>query len=347
MSPDDRERAAGSHRRHFLAGWRRVVGQIMSLNSENRKRPGSFRLESLAVLVLLGAITSALTPYFLSLGNILNIFLATSVIGIIALGSTFVISMAAIDLSVGSLLAVSAVFGALMIKPLGLPWPSAVIVSVVTGGLFGLVNGLLVTQARIPSFIVTLGMLGIARGLAYILTNGRAIYGLPDPLVFLGQGRILGIPMPVIIFLALAVVAHMVLLHTRFGLHTLFIGDNIIAARVTGLRIERHQAQVFALSGGLAGLAGLVQMGRINAADPSAGLLVELTAITAAIIGGTNLFGGRGTIIGTLIGALIMGVIQNGLNLMAVQSFYQQVVIGAVLIVAVWLDRLRAGGRGA
>jgi ribose transport system permease protein len=346
MSADDRVRAAGSPRRHFLAGSRRVLGRMMSLNSGNGKRPSSFRPESLAVLVLLGAVTSVLTPYFLSLGNILNIFLATSVIGIIALGSTFVISMAAIDLSVGSLLAVSAVFGALMIKPLGLPWPSAVIVSVVTGGLFGLVNGLLVTQARIPSFIVTLGMLGIARGLAYILTNGRAIYDLPDPLVFLGQGRILGIPMPVIIFLALAVVAHMVLLHTRFGRHTLFIGDNITAARVTGLRVERHQAQVFALSGGLAGLAGLVQMGRINAADPSAGLLFELTAITAAIIGGTNLFGGRGTIIGTLIGALIMGVIQNGLNLMAVQSFYQQVVIGAVLIVAVWLDRLRAGGRG-
>jgi ribose transport system permease protein len=347
MCADDRVRAAGSPRRHFLTGLRHLLARMTSLNSGNGERPGSFRLESLAVLVLLGAVTSVLTPYFLSLGNILNIFLATSVIGIIALGSTFVISMAAIDLSVGSLLAVSAVFGALMIKPLGLPWPSAVIVSVVTGGLFGLVNGLLVTRARIPSFIVTLGMLGIARGLAYILTNGRAIYDLPDPLVFLGQGRILGIPMPVIIFLALAVVAHMVLLHTRFGCHTLFIGDNITAARVAGLRIGRHQVQVFALSGGLAGLAGLVQMGRINAADPSAGLLIELTAITAAIIGGTNLFGGRGTIIGTLIGALIMGVIQNGLNLMAVQSFYQQVVIGAVLIGAVWLDRLRASGRGA
>jgi ribose/xylose/arabinose/galactoside ABC-type transport system permease subunit len=192
-------------------------------------------------------------------------------------------------------------------------------------------------------FIVTLGMLGIARGTAYILTEGRAIYGLPDPLVFLGQGRILGVPMPVIIFLTLALVMHFVLQHTRFGRHTLIVGDNETAARVTGLRVERHRIQVFVLSGALAGVAGLVLMGRLNAADPSEGLLYELTAITAAIIGGTNLFGGRGTILGTVIGALIMGVIQNGLNLLAVQSFYQQVAIGAVLIVAVWLDRLRAG----
>lgn len=338
-------RAPRAIRRHFLTSARRVFDQIVSFNSRRERRRESFRLESLAVLFLLGAAASVLTPYFLSPGNILNIFLATSVIGIIGVGSTFVISMAAIDLSVGSLLALSAVFGASMVKPLGLPWPSAVIVSVASGWLFGLINGLLVTRARIPSFIVTLGMLGIARGLAYILTNGRAIYDLPDPLVFLGQGRILGIPMPVIIFLAIALVAHLVLMYTRFGRHTLFIGDNLVAARETGLRVERHQVQVFALSGGLAGLAGLVQMGRINAADPSAGLLFELTAITAAIIGGTNLFGGRGTIIGTVIGALIMGVVQNGLNLMAVQSFYQQVVIGAVLIAAVWLDRLRGTGR--
>jgi ribose transport system permease protein len=149
--------------------------------------------------------------------------------------------------------------------------------------------------------------------------------------------------MPVIIFLALALVMHFVLQHTRFGRYTLIVGDNETAARVTGLRVERHRIQVFVLSGALAGVAGLVLMGRLNAADPSEGLLYELTAITAAIIGGTNLFGGRGTIVGTVIGALIMGVIQNGLNLLAVQSFYQQVAIGAVLIVAVWLDRLRAG----
>jgi ribose transport system permease protein len=307
------------------------------------ERLDAFRYESLAVLILLCVVMTLLSPYFLSLNNFLNILLATSVIGILAIGATFVISSAAIDLSVGSLLAVSAVVAGLVVKNAGLPWPLGIFAALATGGLLGLINGVLVTKGRIPPFIVTLGMLGIARGTAYILTEGRAIYGLPEPLVFLGQGRILGVPMPVIIFLALALVMHFVLQHTRFGRYTLIVGDNETAARVTGLRVERHRVQVFVLSGALAGLAGLVLMGRLNAADPSEGLLYELTAITAAIIGGTNLFGGRGTIVGTVIGALIMGVIQNGLNLLAVQSFYQQVAIGAVLIVAVWLDRLRAG----
>jgi ribose transport system permease protein len=307
------------------------------------ERLDAFRYESLAVLILLCVVMTLLSPYFLSLNNFLNILLATSVIGILAIGATFVISSAAIDLSVGSLLAVSAVVAGLVVKNAGLPWPLGIFAALATGGLLGLINGVLVTKGRIPPFIVTLGMLGIARGTAYILTEGRAIYGLPEPLVFLGQGRILGVPMPVIIFLALALIMHLVLQHTRFGRYTLIVGDNETAARVTGLRVERHRVHVFVLSGALAGLAGLVLMGRLNAADPSEGLLYELTAITAAIIGGTNLFGGRGTIVGTVIGALIMGVIQNGLNLLAVQSFYQQVAIGAVLIVAVWLDRLRAG----
>jgi ribose transport system permease protein len=309
-------------------------------------RVGAVRYESLAVLILLSVAMSFLSPYFLSLHNLLNIFLATSVIGILAIGSTFVICMAAIDLSVGSLLAMSAVCGALMVKPLHLPWPTVIIVTLAVGGLLGLINGLLVVHGRIPSFIVTLGMLGIARGLAFILASGRAIYDMPAPIIFLGQGRLLGVPVPVVVFLAVAVIGHFVLQNTRFGRHTLVIGDNVTAARVTGLRVGRHVTKVFALSGAIAGLAGLLQMGRLNAADPSTGLFFELNAITAAIIGGTNLFGGEGSIIGTVIGALIMGVILNGLNLLAVQSFYQQVAIGAVLIIAVWLDRLRAGTEG-
>jgi ribose transport system permease protein/inositol transport system permease protein len=311
------------------------------------ERARSVRLESLAVLILLGVAVSILSPYFLSVGNFLNILLATSVIGIIALGMTFVICMGEIDLSVGSVLAFSSVCGVLMVKPLGLPWPSVIIVAVGAGGIIGLINGLLVTKAAIPSFIATLGMLGIARGLGYVLTTERAIYGLPDPIVYLGQGRILGAPVPVLLFAATAVVAHIVLQHTRFGRHTLFIGDNAMAARVTGLRVDRHRILVFILSGTLAGAAGVVQSGRLNAADPSSGNFYELAAITAAIIGGANFFGGSGTIIGTVIGALIMGVIQNGLNLLGVEAYYQTIVIGFVLIVAVWLDRLRTrvGGR--
>ncbi len=304
-------------------------------------RPGSVRLESFAVLLLLAVAASIASPYFLSVGNFLNILLATSVIGIVALGMTFVICTGEIDLSVGSVVALSAVCGVLMVKPLGLPWPSVLVVALASGMLVGLINGLLVARAGIPSFIVTLGTLGIARGLAYILTTERAIYGLPDPLVFLGQGRILGIPVPIVVFAILAIVAHFVLQHTPFGRHTLFIGDNAMAPRVAGLNVDRHRVAVFVMSGGMAAIAGIVQTGRLNAADPSGGTFFELSAITAAIIGGTNLYGGRGTIIGTVVGALIMGVIQNALNLLGVEAFYQPVVIGVVLIAAVWLDRLR------
>ena len=164
------------------------------------------------------------------------------------------------------------------------------------------------------------------------------VYGLSDGLTFIGQGRVFGIPMPMIIFLGVTLVGHVVLSHTRFGKYTLVIGDNEMSARVTGLDVERHRVKVFVLSGALSGVAGLVLAGRINAGDPSGGLLLELVAITAAIIGGTNLFGGRGTVAGTVIGALILGVLQNVLNLMAVQAFFQQVAIGVVLIAAVWLD---------
>jgi ribose transport system permease protein/inositol transport system permease protein len=293
------------------------------------------------VLILLCIVTSLLSPYFLTGRNLLNILLATSVIGILALGMTFVICMAAIDLSVGSTLALSAVVAGTVVSVWEMPWPLGIVGALGTGALVGLVNGLLVTRADIPAFIVTLGTLGIARGLAYIITTERAIYGMPDEIVFVGQGRILGIPIPVIIFVALAAIAHVVMRHTRFGRYTLCIGDNLAAAEVTGINVKRHQVKVFVLMGVLAAAAGFVQVGRLNAADPSSGLFYELSAITAAIIGGCDLFGGRGTIPGTLVGALIMGVIQNCLNLLGIEAFYQQVAIGTVLILAVWLDRLR------
>ncbi len=186
-------------------------------------------------------------------------------------------------------------------------------------------------------------MLGVARGLALVITNGLPIYGLPDPIVFLGQGRPFGVPTPVIILLLTALVAHVLLAHTRFGLYAQVIGDNEAAARAMGVRVDRHKIYLYMLSGGLAGLAGLLFAARVNAGDPTAGLNYELTAVTATIIGGTNLFGGRGSVVGTLIGALVMGVLQNGLNLLAVPSFYQQIAIGAVLVLAVWLDRVNSG----
>jgi ribose/xylose/arabinose/galactoside ABC-type transport system permease subunit len=207
------------------------------------------------------------------------------------------------------------------------------------GATAGFINGQIVTRAFVPAFIVTLGMLGVARGLGLVISDGRVIYGLPEGLVYLGQGRPFGVPMPVIILLLTALMTHYVLASTRFGRHTLAIGDNENAARTAGIQVERHRVMLYTLSGALAGLAGMLFMARINSGDPTAGISYELTAITAAIIGGTNLFGGRGSILGTMVGALIMGVLQNGLNLLAVQSYYQQMAIGAVLVLAVFIDQ--------
>ena len=298
------------------------------------------RLESLLVLVVLIVALSILSPYFLSVSNFLNILLATSVIGVLGFGATFVIAAAGIDLSLGSVLALSGVVGALAVNSLGLPWPVAIVACLGVGAFCGFINGVLNAKAGIPAFIVTLGMLGVARGLALVLTNGVPVYGLADAVVYIGQGRPFGVPFPVFVFLAAGAVCHFVLAYTRFGKYAVVIGDNDGAARAMGVRVQRHRVALYMLSGTMAGLAGLLFMARTNAGDPTAGFNYELTAITATILGGTNLFGGRATIIGTLIGALIMGVLQNGLNLLAVSSFYQQMAIGTVLVLAVWLDQV-------
>lgn len=297
------------------------------------------RLESFLVLLLLSAAMAVLSPYFLSLGNFLNILLATSTIGVLAIGATFVICSGGLDLSVGSVMGLSGVVGAYLAVNLGAPSAVGIAGCIAAGALAGYINGQLVTRAFVPAFIVTLGMLGVARGMALVISSGRVIYGLPEFMLFLGQGRPWGVPMPVVIFIITAIIGHCVLAYTPFGRHTLALGDNEGAARAAGIKVERDRRLLYTLSGGLAGLAGLLFMARVNSGDPTAGLNYELTAITAAIIGGTNLFGGRGSVLGTMIGALIMGVLQNGLNLLAVQSYYQQMAIGAVLILAVFIDQ--------
>jgi len=297
------------------------------------------RLESLIVLVALCALMSVLSPFFLSVSNFMNILLATSTIGVLAIAATFVIGAGGLDLSLGSVMGLSGVVGAYVGVTMGLPAPVAVLACIAAGALAGFVNGTIITRAFVPAFIVTLGMLGIARGIALVISDGRVIYGLPSAMVYIGQGRPFGIPMPVIIFVVTAFVMHCLLAYTRFGRHTLAIGDSENAARSAGIAVDWQRRLLYTLSGALAGLAGLLFAARINAGDPTAGLTYELTAITAAIIGGTNLFGGRGSILGTMVGALIMGVLQNGLNLLAVQSYYQQMAIGAVLILAVFIDQ--------
>ncbi len=301
------------------------------------------RLESLIVLAALCLALAILSPYFLSISNFLNILLATATIGVLAIAATLILCSAGLDLSIGSVMALSGVAGAYACVIAGLPWPFAVIGALGTGALAGYVNGLLITRTRIPAFIVTLGMLGIARGLSFIIApNGGAIYGLPATVVYLGQGRPFGIPTPVILLAITAIIAHYALAYSKFGRHTLAMGDNENAARATGIPVEKLRRILYTVSGLLAGLAGLIFMARVNSGDPVAGINYELAAITAAIIGGTSLFGGKGSIMGSIVGALIMGVLQNGLNLLGVQSYYQQVAIGAVLIFAVWIDQLQS-----
>ncbi len=307
-----------------------------------RARLGGLRLESLWVLLALSATMALLSEFFLTADNLLNVLLATATIGILAIGATFVISAAGLDLSLGSVLGLAGIAGAYVAVNLEWPWPLAIAAALGTGAVAGAVNGLIITRTAIPAFIVTLGMLGIARGLALVISNGRSIYGLPPELIYLGQGRPFGIPVPAIVLIGVSLLMHFVLAHSRFGYHTRALGDSEGAARATGVRVVRLRVMLYAISGLMAGTAGLIFMARVNAGDPTAGLNYELTAITAAIIGGTNLFGGRGSILGTLVGALIMGVLQNGLNLLAIQPYYQQMAIGTVLILAVYLDRLQS-----
>ena len=299
------------------------------------------RLESLIVLVVLSAGMALLSPVFLSVNNLFNIILATATFGVLAIGATFVISSAGLALSLGSVLGLSSVVGAALVVTLEWPWYFAILGSLIAGTLAGAVNGVIVTRGMVPAFIVTLGMLGIARGLALIISGGRGIYGLPNEILFLGQARPLGVPTPVFILALVAVISHYILAHTRFGHHTLALGDNEAAAKATGIDINRQRMLLYMLSGLMAGIAGLIFTARVNTGDPTAGLNYELLAITAAIIGGQIYLGGEGQFLGTMIGALIMGVLQNGLNLLAVQAYYQQMAIGMVLIAAVWLDQVR------
>jgi len=309
------------------------------------------RAESLLVLLGLCVLMTILSPetsggdrVFLLTSNLFNIILASATVGILAIGATFVIAAAGIDLSLGSVLGLSSVTGAALVVTLGWPWYFAILGALGAGAAAGAVNGFIITRGKVPAFIVTLGMLGIARGLALIISSGRGIYGLPEEILFLGQARPWGVPTPVFILVTVALIAHYVLAHTPFGHHTLALGDNENAAQPTWITVNRQRMLLYTIAGRMAGIAGLIFTARVNTGDPTAGLTYELLAITAAIIGGTNLFGGRGSILGTMIGALIMGVLQNGLNLMAVQAYYQQMAIGAVLIAAVWLDQTRSRG---
>ncbi len=295
------------------------------------------QLGTLSGLLGLALVLWALTPHFLTISNLLNVAEQATIIAIIAVGMTFVIITGGIDLSVGSVLAFAGVVMASVLHS-GVPLPLALMVGLGAGLLCGLVNGLLITVGRLPPFIATLGMMSVARGAALMFTEGRPISGFSESLRSLATGEVLRVPAPVIIMIGVYVIAHFVLRRTKLGRYTYAIGGNEEAALLSGINVKLYKTMVYGLAGLLSGLAAILLTARLNSAQPIAGISYELDAIAATVIGGTSLLGGEGTVIGTLIGALIMAVLRNGLNLLGVSSFIQQIVIGTVIIVAVLID---------
>jgi ribose transport system permease protein len=290
-------------------------------------------------LIALCIVLWILTPHFMTVSNLLNVAQQTTIVAIIAVGMTFVIITGGIDLSVGSALAFSGVAMATLLQK-GVPLGIALLVGLGAGLLCGLLNGLLITIGRLPPFIATLGMMSVARGAALVFTGGRPVSGFSDTFRQIAVGEIFHIPAPVIIMLAVYLIAHFVLTKTKLGRYTYAIGGNEEATILSGVNVRLYKTMVYGLCGMLSGLAAIILTARLNSAQPIAGMMYELDAIAATVIGGTSLTGGEGTIFGTLIGALIIGVLRNGLNLLDISSFVQQIVIGAVIIGAVLFDML-------
>lgn len=299
------------------------------------------KLGPLIGLFLLCIVLSILSDDFLTMDNWLNLLRQVSINALIAFGMTFVILTGGIDLSVGSVLALSSAITAGMMAQ-GINGFVAILVGLFAGMAMGVLNGVIITKGKVAPFIATLATMTAFRGLTLVYTDGRPITGFAsDDILFqmMGRGYFFGIPVPVILMIVVYLVLYIVLKKTTFGRHTYAIGGNEEASRLSGLRVDRLKIYVYALTGALSALAGLILTSRLNSAQPTAGTAYELDAIAAVVLGGTSLSGGRGWIFGTLVGALIIGVLNNGLNLLNVSSFYQQVIKGAVILLAVLLDR--------
>lgn len=291
-------------------------------------------------LVLLSAFFAANSPAFLTTSNMLNVLRQISINAIIALGMTFVLLTGGIDLSVGSVVAASGSLMVSMLASLGIPLWQGVLVGLGLGALLGLVNGLVIARGSLPPFIVTLAMLTIARGLAYVYTDGRPTRYDDPAFSAIGNGYIGPVPVPVAITLVWFLICAILLYRTRFGRHVYAIGGNLEAARFSGIKIPSVITLVYVISGFAAGLSGIILAARMSSGQPIAGQGFELDAIAAIVLGGTSLAGGKGKLSGTLIGALIIGVLNNGLNLMQVSFYYQLIIKGLVIVGAVYLDTI-------
>ncbi len=291
-------------------------------------------------LALLFVTLSIASPYFLTGTNLASVIRQTAVINTMALGMTLVIVSGGIDLSVGSILAFSGVIGTMTMVSSGSVL-LGIAAGVLGGTLWGCLNGIAIAALHIPPFIVTLGTLGIVRGLTLVVSGGLPVVGLPKEHSFLGEGSIGPVPFVLVVLAVCAVIMHFALRSTRLGRYTYAIGSNEAAAIYAGIPVGRYKVAIYALCGLLAGVAGMIETSRLMTGQPTAGVSYELQVIAAVVIGGGSLTGGEGTVVGTLIGAFIMGLLSNGSDLLGVNPYWQQVIIGAIIILAVALDEAR------
>ncbi len=298
------------------------------------------RQRTLLMLVALCAVVSYLLPVFLTTHNLLNVLRQVSITSIVAVGMTFVIITGGIDISVGSTVAFAGVVVAYALQK-GYSIELSILAALLVATAAGLINGALVAFGNVMPFVATLGTMNLFRGASLIVTNGQAIWGLPDAFVNIGTGYLWGIPIPVIITFAIFLSGHILLTRFTFGRHALAIGGDEEAARLCGVRVKRMKLYIYGFAGLMCGISGVVLAARLGSGQPSTGVGYELTAIAAAVIGGNSLTGGRGTVWGTLLGALILGVVSNALNLWGVASFYQTVVTGLIVLAAVLADKFR------
>ncbi len=294
------------------------------------------------VVIVMMTFLSLSTPYFLTPGNLAIVARQIALAAIIAMGMTLVILTGGIDLSVGSVVSITSVMVGVVMVSMKMPIWIAILAGILVGAVIGLINGMLIVRTRVPPFIITLGMMGLARGAALVITKGSTISGLPSTYLTLGQGFVFTfIPIPVVIAVVLAVIVHITLTRTTFGRRIYLVGSNEEAALLSGINVNRMKMLIFMLCSALAAVEAVIETSRMSTAQPASGVGYELTAIGAVIIGGASLLGGEGTILGTMLGAILLGLITNGLILLGVSAYWQQVFSGTIIILAVALDTWR------
>jgi ribose/xylose/arabinose/galactoside ABC-type transport system permease subunit len=303
------------------------------------KKPWPAQLSLIIALAILMTGLSLAKPSFLNVANLINLLRQISINGILAVGVTYVLLCGGVDLSLGSVVALTGVVSASFAHPAQHIVLVPIAMGLLSGAACGAVNGWMVTRGRVAPFIATLGMMTVARGLALLISGGRPISNLSAGFTRIGGGDIAAVPLPILIFLAVAVLSWVFLKNMRLGRYVYAVGGNENAALAAGVNVRRVKMVAYTICGSLAGLAGVVLASRITTGQPNAGIGYELDAIAAVVIGGTSLNGGSGGVVGTILGALLMGVISNGLDLLNVSSYYQQIVKGVIIVGAVWLDR--------